>query len=43
MILVLGVNPLVFGWLYSPWTKGIVIAIDLFYFLGYYRFYLSPE
>jgi membrane-bound metal-dependent hydrolase YbcI (DUF457 family) len=43
MILVLGVNPLVLGWLYSPWTKGIVIAIDLFYFLGYYRFYLSPE
>jgi hypothetical protein len=42
MILVLGVNPLVFSWLHSPWTKGMVIAIDLFYLLGYYRFYLSP-
>ncbi|MEL6494559.1 MAG: hypothetical protein AAFQ41_05470 [Cyanobacteria bacterium J06623_7] len=40
MALVLGVNPLVFSLLNSPWTKGIVIAIDLFYLLGYYRFYL---
>ncbi|NJO99158.1 MAG: hypothetical protein HC764_26835 [Pleurocapsa sp. CRU_1_2] len=37
MALVLGVNPLVFGWLYSPWTKGIVIAIDMFYLFRYFR------
>lgn len=40
MALVLGVNPLVIGLLNSPWTKGIVIAIDLFYLLSYFRFYL---
>ena len=41
MALVIIVNPIVFGLLNSPWTKGIVIAIDLFYLLGYYRFYLA--
>jgi hypothetical protein len=41
MALVLGVNPLVFSWLHSPWTKGIVLAIDFFYLFGYFRFYLS--
>ena len=40
MALVIGVNPIAIGLLNSPWTKGIVIAIDLFYMLGYYRFYL---
>lgn len=39
MALVLAVNPIVFGLLNSPRTKGIVIAVDLFYLLGYYRFY----
>ena len=38
--LVLVVNPIVIGLLNSPVTKGIVIAIDLFYLLGYFRFYL---
>ena len=41
MALVIIVNPIVLGLLNSPWTKGIVIAIDLFYLLGYYRFYLA--
>ncbi|MEM8674037.1 MAG: hypothetical protein AAGF83_09230 [Cyanobacteria bacterium P01_G01_bin.67] len=41
MGLVLGVNSIVLNLLNTPWTKGIVIAIDLFYLLGYYRFYLS--
>ncbi|MEL6439368.1 MAG: hypothetical protein AAFQ80_08965 [Cyanobacteria bacterium J06621_8] len=41
MSLVLGANPIVFGLLNTPWTKGIVILIDLFYLLGYYRFYLA--
>ena len=41
MALVLGVNPLVLSWLYSSWTQGIIIAIDLFYLFGYFRFYLS--
>jgi hypothetical protein len=41
MTLVLGVTPLVFSWLHFSWTKGIVLAIDLFYLLGYFRFYLS--
>lgn len=40
MALVLGVNPIALSLLNSPWTKGIVIAIDLFYLLGFYRFYL---
>ncbi|MBE9043520.1 hypothetical protein IQ255_03700 [Pleurocapsales cyanobacterium LEGE 10410] len=40
MALVLAVNPIVISLLDSPWTKGIVIAIDLFYLLGYFRFYL---
>lgn len=40
MALVIGVNPLVIGLLNSPWTKSIVIAIDFFYILGYFRFYL---
>jgi hypothetical protein len=40
MALVLGVNPLVLSLLNSPWTKGIVIAIDLFYLYGYFRSYL---
>ena len=39
--LVIAVNPIVIGLLNSPWTKGIVIAIDLFYVLGYYRFYFA--
>ena len=38
MALVVMVNPIVLSLLNSPWTKGIVIAIDLFYLLGYYRF-----
>lgn len=41
MSLVLAVNSLVMGLLNSPFTKGIVILIDLFYLLGYYRFYLK--
>jgi len=41
MALVLAVNPIALSLLNSPWTKGIVIAIDLFYLFGYYRFYLS--
>lgn len=41
MTLVLAANPLVFSLLNSPWTKGIVVAIDLFYLFGYYRFYLA--
>ena len=41
MTLVIGVNPIIFGLLNSPWTKGIAVAIDLFYLWGYYRFYLS--
>jgi hypothetical protein len=40
MVLVLGVNPIVMGLLNSPWTKGIVIAIDLFYVFGYFRSHL---
>lgn len=40
MALVLGVNPLAMSLLYSPWTKGVVVAIDLFYLLSFYRFYL---
>ena len=40
MALVIGVNPIVFSLLNSPWTKGIVIAIDLYYLLGYSRSYL---
>lgn len=39
MALVLGVNPIAIGLLNSSWTKGIVIAIDLFYVVGYYRFW----
>lgn len=39
MALVLGVNPIAIGLLNSPWTKGIVIAIDLFYVVSYYRFW----
>lgn len=39
--LVLVVNPLVIGLLRSPITKGIVIAIDLFYVFTYVRFYLK--
>ena len=39
MALVIAVNPIVLGLLNSPCTKGIVIAIDLFYILGYFRFY----
>jgi hypothetical protein len=42
MTLVLGVNPLVLSWLSSHWTKGIVIAINLFYLFGYFRFSLFP-
>jgi hypothetical protein len=38
--LVLAVNPIVLGLLNSPIAKGIVIAIDFFYIMGYYRFYL---
>ncbi|HEY9772104.1 MAG TPA: hypothetical protein V6C71_26970 [Coleofasciculaceae cyanobacterium] len=41
MALVIGVNPIVLGLLNSPWTKGIAIAIDIFYLVGYYRFYLA--
>ena len=40
MALVIGVNPIAVGLLNSSVTQGIVIAIDLFYLLGYYRFYL---
>ncbi|MDJ0688501.1 MAG: hypothetical protein QNJ41_08320 [Xenococcaceae cyanobacterium MO_188.B32] len=40
LLLVLIVNPLVLGLLNSPITKGIVIAIDLIYVFGYFRFYL---
>lgn len=43
MALVLGVNPLVLSLLNSPWTKGIVIAIDLFYLFGYFRSYLFTD
>ena len=39
MALVIGVNPIAIGLLHSPWTKGLVIAIDLFYVVGYYRFF----
>ena len=39
MALVVGVNPIAIDLLNSPWTKGIVIAIDLFYVFGYSRFY----
>lgn len=42
MALVLGVNPLALSLLHSPWTKGIIIAIDMFYLLVYSRFYLFP-
>lgn len=41
MALVLALNPVVISLLNSPWTKGIVIVIDLFYLLRYLRFYLS--
>lgn len=41
MALVLGVNFIVLNLLKSPWTKGIVGLIDVFYLLGYYRFYLA--
>ncbi|MEM7592010.1 MAG: hypothetical protein AAF383_10930, partial [Cyanobacteria bacterium P01_A01_bin.83] len=41
MALVIAVNPIVWILLNSPWTRGIVIVIDLFYLLGYYRFYLA--
>lgn len=40
MVLVIGVNPLAISLLNSPWTKGIAIAIDVFYIWGYCRFYL---
>ena len=40
MVLVLAVNPIALSLLNSPWTKGIVIAIDMFYLVGYSRFYL---
>ncbi len=40
MALVIGVNPIAMSLLNSPWTKGFVVAIDVFYLLGYYRFYL---
>ncbi|MDJ0631717.1 MAG: hypothetical protein QNJ34_00865 [Xenococcaceae cyanobacterium MO_188.B29] len=40
LLLVLIANPLVLGLLNSPITKGIVIAIDLIYLFGYFRFYL---
>lgn len=43
MALVLGVNPLVLSLLNSPWTKGIVIAIDMFYLYGYFRSYLFTD
>lgn len=39
--LVIAVNPIVLSLLNSFWAKGIVILIDLFYLLGYYRFYLK--
>ncbi|MGL4880189.1 MAG: hypothetical protein ACRC8K_03900, partial [Waterburya sp.] len=41
MGLVIAVNPIVLSLLNSFWAKGIVILIDLFYLLGYYRFYLQ--
>lgn len=37
---VLAANPIVLGLLNSPIAKGIVIAIDFFYIVSYYRFYL---
>lgn len=41
MSLVLAANSIAIGLLNHPVTKGIVILIDLFYLVGYYRFYLS--
>jgi hypothetical protein len=41
MALVLGVNPLALSLLNSPWAKGIVIAIDMFYLYGYFGSDLS--
>ena len=40
LLLVLGANPLVINCLQSPFTKGLVIVIDLFYLFSYIRFYL---
>jgi hypothetical protein len=39
MALVIGVNPIAISLLNSLWAKGIVIGIDLFYLVAYYRFY----
>ncbi|GAB4548863.1 MAG: hypothetical protein Tsb0014_43540 [Pleurocapsa sp.] len=40
MFLVLAANSVVLGLLKFPLTKGIIIAIDLIYVYGYFRFYL---
>ncbi|BAZ44680.1 hypothetical protein NIES4102_16920 [Chondrocystis sp. NIES-4102] len=40
MLLILVSSPLAISLLNLPWTKGIVILIDLYYLLLYYRFYL---
>ena len=40
VLLVLIANPFVMMMLKSPWTKGIVVLVDLVYVFGYTRFYL---